>query len=311
MALHQIKSSGLKATFSDHGARLLALEVDGLDVVFGASLKEEPDKWDPYAGITCGRHAGRITGAQFMLDGQLHKLVPNRDGFQLHGGPVGLGGLNWKAAKKGSEIHFSLTSPDGDQGFPGELAANAVYGLSGNVMWAELTATTTKPTVINLTSHAYWNLAGPSAGKDAAFSQEVQMNASRYLITNKDILPSGEMADVSGTAYDFRKLRPVKQAYDHCFVTDGKRGELKQVLTLRDPKSGRRMEVWSTECAIQFYTAIHWNEKLPGKGGPLHQHQAIAIEPQNVPDAPNHPNFPSSILRPGRTYRNRIEWRFS
>ncbi|MEP6827853.1 MAG: aldose epimerase family protein [Aestuariivirga sp.] len=309
--MHTIKSPGLKATFSDFGARLLALEMDGLDVVFGAPLNEEHETWDPYAGITCGRHAGRISGAQFTLDGEAHKLVPNRDGFQLHGGPIGFGGQNWKSTKKGSEIHFTLTSPDGDQGFPGELHASAIYGVGGNVMWAELTATTTKPTVINLTNHSYWNLAGPSAGKDSAFAQQVQMNASRYLITNKDILPSGEMADVSKTVFDFRKLRAVQQAYDHCFVIGGKRGELKQCLTMRDPKSGRRMEIWSTECAIQFYTAIHWDEKLPGKTGPLQQHQAIAIEPQNVPDAPNHANFPSSFLRPGRTYRNRIEWRFS
>jgi len=305
-----IKSPGLKATFSTYGARLIALEVDGIDVVFGNSMKEEHDVWDNSAGVTCGRHAGRISGAEFTLDGEIHKLVPNRDGFQLHGGPKGFGSLIWDAKKKGSEIAFSLTSPDGDQGFPGELKASAVYGLKGRTLWAELTATTSKPTVINLTNHAYWNLVGPSAGKDSAFAQEVQMPASRYLITDKNLLPSGVMADVTGTEYDFRKLRAVKQPYDHCFVMDGKRGELKQVLTLRDPKSGRRMEVWSTECAIQFYTALHWNEKIPGKGQTLHQHQAIAIEPQNVPDAPNHENFPSSFLRPGRTYRNRIEWRF-
>lgn len=309
--MNSIKSPGLKATFSDFGARLLGVEVDGIDVVFGTPLNEAHDTWDHSAGVTCGRHAGRISGSQFELDGEVHKLVPNRDGFQLHGGPIGFGSQNWKSTKKGSEIHFSLTSTDGDQGFPGELAASAIYGVRGNVLWAELTATTTKPTVINLTNHAYWNLAGPSAGKDAAFAQDVQMNASRYLITNKDLLPSGVMADVSKTEFDFRKLRAVKQGYDHCFVLDGNRGALKQCLTMRDPKSGRRMEVWTTECAIQFYTAIHWDEKLPGKTGPLHQHQAIAIEPQNVPDAPNHANFPSSFLRPGRTYRNRIEWRFN
>ena len=308
--MHIIKSPALKATFSDFGARLLGLEVDGVDVVFGTPLNEAHDSWDHSAGVTCGRHAGRISGSQYTLDGETHKLVPNRDGFQLHGGPVGFGSTIWSSKKKGSTIEFTLTSPDGDQGFPGELHAKAVYGVTGNVMWAELTATTSKPTVINLTNHAYWNLQGQSAGKDAAYSQDVQMNASRYLITDKDLLPNGELPTVAGTKYDFRKLRPVKEAYDHCFVLDGKRGELKQGLTLRDPKSGRRMEVWTTECAIQFYTAIHWNEKLPGKGGPLHQHQAIAIEPQNVPDAPNHSNFPSSILRPGRAYRNRIEWRF-
>jgi aldose 1-epimerase len=280
-------------------------------VVFGTPLNEEHATWDNSAGVTCGRHAGRISGAQYELDGETVKLVPNRDGFQLHGGPHGFGSTLWASHKRGSEMHFTLVSPDGDQGFPGELRANAIYGVSGNMFWAELTATTTKPTVINLTNHAYWNLSGQSAGKDAAFTQEIQMNASRYLPVDKNLLPLGKMAKVEGTKFDFRKLRPVGQPYDDCFVMDGKRGELKQVLTMRDPKSGRRMEVWNTECAIQFYTALHWNDKLPGKGQPLHQHQAIAIEPQNVPDAPNHPNFPSSFLRPGRTYRNRIEWRFS
>ncbi|MDE2385160.1 MAG: galactose mutarotase [Alphaproteobacteria bacterium] len=309
--MHSIQSPQLKATFSTYGARLLGFEVDGLDVGFGTPLNEEHASWDPSAGITCGRHAGRISGAQFPLDGEIIKLVPNRDGFQLHGGPHGFGSLIWNASQTDSEITFTLTSPDGDQGFPGELHAKAVYGLRGNVMWAELTATTSKPTVVNLTNHAYWNLAGPSAGKDAAFSQEVMMNASRRLVTNDKLLPSGEFADVAGTDFDFRTLRPVARAYDHCFVMDGPRSEMKHVLTQRDPGSGRRMEVWSSECAIQFYTAIHWNESLPGKGRPLQQHQAIAIEPQNVPDAPNHPGFPSSILRPGTTYRNRIEWRFS
>ena len=308
--MHTIKSAALKATFSDYGARLLGLEVDGVDVVFGTPLNEAHDTWDNSAGVTCGRHAGRISGAKFTLDGVEHKLHPNRDGFQLHGGPHGFGSQLWHAKNSGDQIEFTLTSPDGDQGFPGELHAKAVYGVSGNTLWAELTATTSKPTVINLTNHAYWNLAGQGAGKDAAFAQEVMMNAGHTLVTNSNLLPSGEMASVKGTEFDFRKLRPVGQAYDHCFCLDGTRGEMHHGLTMRDPASGRRMEVWTTECAIQFYTAIHWNEKQPGKGKPLSQHQAIAIEPQNVPDAPNHPNFPSSILRPGTTYRNRIEWRF-
>jgi aldose 1-epimerase len=305
-----IKSPQLKATFSTYGARLLGLEVDGVDVVFGTPLNEEHETWDNSAGVTCGRHAGRISGAQFPLDGEIIKLVPNRDGFQLHGGPRGFGSLTWNASQTDSEATFTLLSPDGDQGFPGALKVKAAYGLNGSTLWAELTAITSKATVVNLTNHGYWNLAGQSAGKDSAFAQEVMMNASQRLVTDQNLLPNGEMAPVEGTEFDFRILRPVRQAYDHCFIMDGPRGMLKHMLTQRDPGSGRRMEVWSTESAIQFYTAIHWNEKLPGKGKPLQQHQAIAIEPQNLPDAPNHANFPSSFLRPGQTYHNRIEWRF-
>ena len=305
-----IKSPALTARFSDLGARLMALEVDGVDVVFGNAYDFDVAKDDPYSGVTCGRYAGRITGSQFELDGEVHKLAPNQDGFQLHGGPVGLSHVNWQSKKKGSEVVFEHTSPDGDQGFPGELKVTATYGVKGNVLYANLEATTSKPTVINLTNHAYWNLAGQSAGKDSALAQEVQINASRYLPIHKNLTPTGAIADVKGTEFDFRKLRAVGQPYDHCLCLDGKRGEKKQALTQRDPQSGRRMEVWTTECAVQFYTAIHWSNKLKGKSGPLQQHQAIAIEPQNFPDAPNNPSFPSSVLRPGRTYLNRIEWRF-
>ena len=310
--MHTIKSSTLSATFSDFGARLLACETGGIDVVFGSTLNDaDSDIWDNSAGTTVGRHAGRISGSKFTLDGTEYKLTPNRDGYQLHGGPHGFGNQTWNAKPSASEIEFTLVSPDGDQGFPGEVLAKAVYGVKDNMMWAEISATSNKPTVINLTNHAYWNLAGPSAGKDSAFAQEVMINAGHTLVTDKDLLPSGEMASVKGTRFDFRKLRAVAGAYDHCFCLDGTRGTLHHALTLRDPVSGRTMEVWTSECAIQFYTAIHWNKKIPGKGQPLAQHQAIAIEPQNVPDAPNHPHFPSSILRPGITYRNRIEWRFS
>ena len=310
--MHIIKSTGLRATFSNFGARLLAFEVDGVDVAFGTSLNEaECETWDIYAGATLGRHAGRITDSKFTLDGVAYPLVQNRDGFQLHGGPKGFANSIWQAKQSDSEVEFALLSPDGDQGFPGELHAKAVFGVNENMMWAELTATTSKPTIINLTNHAYWNLVGPTAGKDSALAQEVMINASNTLVTNQHILPTGEMAPVKDTRFDFRKARPVAQAYDDCFCLDGTRGVMKLAARLRDPASGRCMEMWTTECFMQFYTAIHWNSTLPSKDRPLAQHQAVALEAQNAPDAPNHPNFPSSVLRPGTQYRNRIEWRFS
>ena len=308
----KIGSKALQATFSNYGARLLALEVDGVDVVFGTSLDPSQELlWDPYAGITCGRHAGRISRASFKLNGVSHKLVENQNGFQLHGGPRNFGNTRWRSRESSSEIEFSHISADGDQGYPGELHTKAIYGVKDNIMWAELTATTTKPTVINLTNHAYWNLVGQSAGKDAAFSQEIQINATKVLAVDERLLPTGELLEVSGTRFDFQTCRKVDGAFDDCFCLSGRRGSLKEALKIRDPNSGRRMEVWTTENAIQFYTAAHWNDGLPSKGRSLQQHQAIAIEPQNTPDAPNHAHFPSSVLDVGATYRNRIEWRFS
>jgi len=307
----ELKSNGLRALFSENGARLLALEVDGVDVVFGNALDFDVKTGDASAGSVCGRFAGRISKAEFELDGVTHKLIPNRDDFQLHGGPENFGNQDWQHHKKGNELSFSFISPDGDQGFPGLMRATATYRLAGKILSLDLSATTDKPTVINLTNHAYWNMMGPSAGKDAAFTQEVQINAAHYLPLSPKLLPTGAIAKVEGTRFDFRKLRKVAEAYDNCFMLAGKRGELKQALTMRDPHTGRRMEVWTTEAAVQFYTAIHWNDTIKGKHGNMLNHQAIAIEPQNAPDAPNHSNFPSSVLRPGQTYRNRIEWRFS
>jgi len=134
---------------------------------------------------------------------------------------------------------------------------------------------------------------------------------SRYLPLNDLLLPSGELRDVTGTRWDFRQPRQVGSVYDNCWVLDGARGSLKHGLTLKDPVSGRTMEVWTTEAGMQMYTAEHWNPGFPGKTGPLQQYAAIAIEPQNFPDAPTHPNFPSAILRPGELYRQQIEWRFT
>ncbi len=310
--MYIIKSKSLSATFSDFGTRLLALEVDGIDVAFGTSLNEaEREIWDPYAGATLGRHAGRITGSKFTLDGVTYPVVANRDGFQLHGGPKGFGNSVWQAKQSDSEIEFSLLSPDGDQGFPGELHTKATFGAKENILWAELTATTSKPTIINLTNHAYWNLVGPTAGKNSGLAQEVMINASNTLVTDQNLLPTGELASVKDTRFDFRKPRAIAESYDDCYSLDGTRGVMKHAASLRDPVSGRRMEMWTTECAMQFYTAVHWNNTFPGKGRPMEQFQAIALEAQNMPDAPNHPNFPSSVLRPGAQYRNRIEWRFT
>lgn len=302
----ELKSKTHRATFSQLGAKLVSFFVDGVDVVAGYGNDADALTSDAYTGSVTGRYAGRITGSKFTLDGKEIHLLPNVGSDHLHGGPKNFCNTKWDVAEGGQGLRFTKHSPDGDQGYPGAMEVSATYRLVDNVLSLDFEATTTKPTVINLTNHAYWNLAGKGSG----LTQEVEMTADHYLPLRGPKLPTGEIRDVTGTEFDFRKLRKVAQAYDACFCLNGKRGTLRKGLTLRDPASGRVMEVYTTECAIQFYTADHFGPAMPGKYGPLAQHGSIAIEPQNYPDAPNHANFPSSVLRPGEVYRHRMEWRF-
>jgi aldose 1-epimerase len=304
----ELKSDSLRVRLSPLGARLVSVFFQDADMLAGGGTDEEFLAGDWTAGAVCGRVAGRITNAKFELDGVEYQLVPNMGEHQLHGGPSNFGNRSWYYHVSDSAVRFTLHSPDGDQGYPGMVEATATYRLAGNMLSLELEARASKPTVINLTNHAYWNLSG---GVRDAFAHEMMINGSRFLPLNDSLLPTGEQRDVAGTRWDFRTRRAVGENYDNCWVTDGLRGDLKQALVLRDPVSGRRMEVWATEQGVQMYTAAHWNEGMPGRNGPLKQYAAIAIEPQNFPDAPNHAGFPSAVLRPGETYHHRIEWRFS
>jgi aldose 1-epimerase len=302
----ELRNKRIHAIFDAMGARLQSLIIDGVDVVFGNELGFDVATGDQSAGAVCGRIAGRITKARFPLDGKIIELVPNRGNYQLHGGPVNFCNVVWKVESGKDWIKFSHAVPDVDQGYPGAVEATATYALKDNVLSLKLEATTTKPTVMNLTNHAYWNMAG----RGSVLNQELQIPASHYLPLSPELLPSGEICKVEGTRWDFRKPRAIAELYDNCFCLDAPRGEMKHGLTLRDPASGRTLEVWTTECAIQMYTAIHWDGTVPSKDGFMQQGQALAIEPQNYPDAPNHSNFPSAVVRPGEVYRNEMEWRF-
>ncbi len=302
----ELKSSSITVRLHPEGARLVSCEVDGVEAVFGNRVEDGILKGDPYAGVVCGRHAGRITNASFMLDGERIHLNPNMGPHQLHGGTHGFHARHWDYLRDDNRVSFMLQSHDGEEGFPGHLAVKAVYALKGNTLSLTITAATTKPTVCNLTNHAYWNMEGGGN----VLGHELMMPAQKYFPLNELLLPLGSMDDVAGTRMDFRKARVIGEDYDNAMLLDGTRGEMKRALTLRDPASGRSLDVWGTEPAVQFYTAIHWRPDVVGHKGPLQQSHALAIEPQNVADAPNHPAFPSSILRPGETYRNHMEWRF-
>ncbi|MBL8907852.1 MAG: galactose mutarotase [Rhizobiales bacterium] len=283
--------TGLVVTLASHGARIASVKWHGTEIVAGGI----PD----YAGAVCGRYANRIGGARFTLDGIVHELSANEPNATLHGGKEGFDKRDWVPAKIEQGVRYTLLSPDGDQGFPGGMVATATYTLDGGLLALELTAETTLPTVVNLTNHVYWNLAG---GGDAR-KHHLQVSADRYTPATAALIPLGPPRDVAGTEFDFRTEREIAGVYDINFCLNGKRGELHHAATLSDPGTRRSVELWTTEPGVQFYTSQHF-------APPLTKYGAIALEPQTWPDAPNRPDFPSAILRPGELYRHRIEWRF-
>lgn len=302
----ELKSSTIAARFHPTGGRIVSCLADGTETVFGAGADDRILAGDIYAGAICGRHAGRISNSSFMLDGERVALKPNIGPHQLHGGDTGFHARHWDYIRDGNRITFLLQSNDGEEGYPGQLDVKAVYALSGSTLSLDITARTTKPTLCNLANHAYWNLAGGGS----VLGHELNIPAEKYFPLGELLLPLGEIADVAGTSRDFRKPRLIGEDYDNAFLLAGKRGGMKRALCLRDPESGRSLDVWTSECVVQMYTAIHWQALMLGRHGPLEPSTAFAIEAQNVADAPNHPAFPSSILRPSEVYRNRIEWRF-
>ena len=303
----ELRSSSLSVGFHPTGARIVSCLVDGTETAFGSGPDSAVLSGDIYAGAICGRHAGRVSNAAFMLDGERVQLAPNYGSHQLHGGKQGFHLRHWDFLRDGNRLTFLLQSNDGEEGYPGQLDVKAVYTLAGSTLALEISARTSRPTLCNLTNHAYWNLAGSGS----ILNHELMIPADHYYPLDELLLPLGGLADVAGTDRDFRTARPIGVDYDNAFLLGGKRGEMKRALTLRDPVSGRVLDVWTSENVVQMYTAIHWQQLMLGRQGPLERSTGFAIEPQNVADAPNHPDFPSSILRPGEVYRNRIEWRFS
>ena len=311
---------GLTATLSAYGARLMSLTVPNLDgppvdVVMGPDTPAGFAARDTSAGSICGRFANRIGGARFAIDGVDYPLAANEGVNQLHGGPEGFSRRIWQARTEADGLAFELQSPAGDQGYPGTLTARAVYQLEDRTLSCTLSASTDRPGVINLTNHAYWNLAGRGAIGD----HTLKIEAGSYTPLGAGKIPTGRLEPVSGTVFDFQTATAIgsrffalPDGYDHNFCLSGARGVLRQAAELHDPKSGRTIKLSTTEPGLQVYTAAHFGPTLAAKPGQvLERFGAIALEPQNWPDAPNHPGFPSAILRPGETYRHRIEWRFS
>lgn len=282
-----------------------------------------------YIGATVGRVANRIAAGRFAIDGTTYQVPANNGANALHGGPVGFDRAVWEiaalhAAPIGS-VALRHVSPDGDQGFPGNLAVEASFALGDDdVLHISYQATTDRPTIVNLTNHAYWNLAGE--GQGSAMDHELLIPAESFLPTDAGLIPTGEFQPVAGTVFDFRRARAVAdgvraasdpqirigRGYDHNFVIDRAPAATPRLLARAiDPASGRLLELHSDQPGVQFYSGNFLDGSVAGKSGRLYrQGDAIVLEAQRFPDTPNRPQFGSMRLNPGEVYRHRLAFHF-
>jgi aldose 1-epimerase len=286
----------------------------------------------PYFGAVIGRFANRIAGGRFELEGEQHWLPVNRGPNCLHGGTEGFDRRMWTArpieAPGAAAVELSLTSPDGDMGFPGTLEATVRYTLQGNDLTIAYAAVTDRTTVVNLTNHAYFNLAGAGAG--TIENHLLTLAASRYTPVDDDLIPTGELAAVEGTPMDFREAKPIgthlraddpqlvrAQGYDHNWVLDDAAldnadgGGRRMAARAHDPGSGRVLEVLTDQPGLQFYSGNFLDGSLVGKGGRAYrQGDGFCLETQHFPDSPNHEHFPTTVLHPGESYTTSTTFRF-
>jgi aldose 1-epimerase len=319
-------ANGMQVSIINYGGavtRIVTPDKNGMmgDVVTGfESLEGFLQKGVPYFGALIGRYGNRIANAKFTLDGKTYTLPANNDANSLHGGDKGFDKVYWNIAKQGdSSLKLSYQSKDGEQGYPGNLNVEVIYTLtSDNSLKIDYTATTDKPTPVNLTNHAYFNL---SAGKDSTIlNHELELRADKYTPVNDALIPTGKIEDVKGGPMDFtvskmigRDLATVKGGYDHNWVLNKNGNALEKVATLYEPNSGRVMDVYTTEPGIQFYSGNFLNGTLTNtKNGQKYiKHAALCLETQHFPDSPNKPGFPNTILKPGETYKQTTIYKFS
>jgi aldose 1-epimerase len=324
-------NKGAEVGICNYGGLVIFLKVPDrhgkfADVVLGYDNLPDYIKDTPYFGALIGRYGNRIAKGKFTLDGKEYTLAVNNGPNALHGGIKGFDKVVWEprflASPEGPSLELRYVSKDGEEGYPGTLSVTAVYTLTDdNALKLEYTATTDKDTVVNLTHHSYFNLAG----KGDILNHQVMLPADKFTPVDKTLIPTGELKPVEGTPFDFRKPTAIGArigqddeqlkfggGYDHNWVINKQMGELTLMARVYEPTSGRVMEVWSTEPGLQFYSGNFLDGKNKGKGGWVYKYRnGFCMEPQHYPDSPNQPNFPSVVLKPGQTYRNTIIYKFS
>ena len=327
---------GLRMKVTNYGGIVVALECPDqhgrmADVVLGFDRLEDYLAGHPYFGALIGRYGNRIAAGRFVLDGREYRLATNNAPggrpCALHGGLKGFDKVVWRAEplREPDQIGLRLrhTSPDGDEGYPGRLDVTVHYWLTTDNTWRiTYEATSDRPTPLNLTQHSYFNLAGHASGP--ILGHVLQIHADRFTPVDAGLIPTGELRPVDGTPMDFRRPTPIGAridaddeqirfggGYDHNWVLNGPAGTLRLAAVVEEPTTGRRMEVWTTEPGLQFYSGNFLDGSNIGKGGTPYRHRTgFCLETQHFPDSPNQPHFPSTILRPGEVYRSQTEYRF-
>lgn len=333
--LFTLRSADIELDVMAYGARAVALRTPDrrgqvADILLGYSdLNAYVADRDNYFGCTVGRFANRLAGGRFSLRGQQYQVPLNNGPNALHGGSGGFDRLRWDAAEIEDGVRFTLVSPHGDQGFPGELRVQASYTLEGNTVRLDYEASTNALTVVNLTNHAYFNLAGE--GQGTILDHILQIEGDRFTPISEVLIPTGELLAVAGTPFDFiaphrigerlekqddesKQDEQMKRArgYDHNFVLRGPLGTLHRVAEVVDPGSGRVLQVSTTEPGVQFYTGNFLDGSQTGKTGVAYARRSgFCLETQHFPDSPNQPAFPTTSLEPGQLFRSTTTWTLS
>ena len=319
-------SLGFEVSITNYGGAVTSLKTPDRrgvfgDIVLGFETLAEYVRNPRYFGALIGRHANRVAGGMFSLNGTNYQLPQNNGVNHLHGGFKGFDKRDWTVREGANTLHLTYFSKDGEEGYPGNLNAFVDYTLLDSELRIDYRATTDRETIVNLTNHSYFNLKGAGTILD----HELTLNADSFTPVSKDLIPTGEIKSVDGTPMDFRNGKAIGAeiadgydqlgftgGYDHNFVLNDYDGSLRPALRLYESSTGRVMEVLTTQPGMQFYSGNFLDGTLIGRDGVTYiKYAGLCLEPQHFPDAPNHSNFPSTVLRPGEEYKQTTVYRFS